>query len=73
MSNQQRLRARLLEFLKFRVLAAQEEFVTPWQTNEGIDSTRFRLWLCEVWPEAMALDDDQLKQVLDQARWLYLT
>ena len=72
MPNQQRLRARLLEFLKFRVLAAQEEFFTPWQTNGGIDSTRFRLWLCEVWPEAMALDDDQLQQVLDQARWLYV-
>ena len=72
MPNQQRLRARLLEFLKFRVLAAQEEFFTPWESKAGIDCIKLRAWLSDVWPEALALDDDQLKQVLDQARWLYV-
>ena len=42
MSNQQRLRARLLEFLKFRVLAAQEEFFTPWQSKAGIENLEYQ-------------------------------
>ncbi|WP_411870951.1 hypothetical protein [Vulcanococcus limneticus] len=57
------LRARLLEFLKFRVLAAQERFFTDLQLDSGssggtgavgartpagqLDLTRFRRWLRE--------------------------
>lgn len=84
-----RLRARLLEFLKFRVLAAQEHFFAdlerdsdlpldgggsagPNAREAGLDLTRFRRWLREAgWSEALALDDGDLAQVLEQARALY--
>ncbi|MCP9816830.1 hypothetical protein KBY76_09135 [Synechococcus sp. GreenBA-s] len=84
-----RLRARLLEFLKFRVLAAQEHFFAdlerdsdlpldgggsagPNAREAGLDLTRFRRWLREAgWIEALALDDGDLAQVLEQARALY--
>ena len=59
-----RLRARLLEFLKFRVLAAQEGFF-----NEGIEP--FRGWLQAHWPEACDLSDADLLRTLEQARLLY--
>jgi hypothetical protein len=59
-----RLRARLLEFLKFRVLAAQEAFF--WD-----DAAGFRLWLQAHWPEACDLSDQDLALTLDQARALY--
>ncbi len=72
MPNQQRLRARLLEFLKFRVLAAQDEFFTPWQNKGDIDCIKLRDWLAQAWPEALSLDDEQLKLVLKQARDLYV-
>ena len=72
MPNQQRLRARLLEFLKFRVLAAQDEFFTPWQNKDDIDCIKLRGWLAQTWPEALSLDDEQLKLVLKQARDLYV-
>ena len=38
-SAQLRLRARLLEFLKFRVLASQEAFFEPWQQGDGRDGS----------------------------------
>ena len=84
-----RLRARLLEFLKFRVLAAQERFFAdlqrdcelplegesserPTTREAGLDLTRFRRWLREAgWSEALALEDADLAQVLEQARALY--
>ena len=84
-----RLRARLLEFLKFRVLAAQERFFADLQRDcelpldsagrgganarkAELDMTRFRRWLREVgWSEALALEDADLAQVLEQARALY--
>jgi hypothetical protein len=59
-----RLRARLLEFLKFRVLAAQDGFF-----NDDIGA--FRSWLQASWPEARDLGDADLQLTLDQARALY--
>ena len=71
-SEQLRLRARLLEFLKFRVLASQEAFFEPWQRGDGSDAERFRKWLGGLWPEALRLNDHDLLAVLDQARTLYV-
>ncbi|MGB1193219.1 MAG: hypothetical protein ACPG22_01845 [Prochlorococcaceae cyanobacterium] len=71
-SEQLRLRARLLEFLKFRVLASQEAFFEPWQRGDGCDAVRFRQWLGGLWPEALRLNDHDLLAVLDQARTLYV-
>ena len=71
-SEQLRLRARLLEFLKFRVLASQEAFFEPWQRGDGSDAERFRHCLCGLWPEALRLNDHDLLAVLDQARTLYV-
>ena len=71
-SEQLRLRARLLEFLKFRVLASQGAFFEPWQRGDGGDAERFRQWLGGLWPEALRLNDHDLLAVLDQARTLYV-
>lgn len=60
-----RLRARLLEFLKFRVLASQASFFT-----DGNQATR-RLWLQQLHPEALQLPDQDLDRVWAQARQLY--
>lgn len=59
-----RLRARLLEFLKFRVLAAQESFFE-------MDLSSCRAWLAVQWPEASDLTDGEVQSTLDQARTLY--
>jgi len=59
-----RLRARLLEFLKFRVLAAQETFFE-------MDLAACRAWLSGQWPEASVLSDAELQSTLEQARELY--
>ena len=59
-----RLRARLLEFLKFRVLAAQEAFF-------AMELADCRAWLAQQWPEAGALSDAEVQSTLDQARLLY--
>jgi hypothetical protein len=76
-----RLRARLLEFLKFRVLAAQESFFAdlrlegPPQPGPAgdLDPQRLRTWLRQVgWREALDLGDDDLRATLEQARHLYL-
>ncbi|MFM2080893.1 MAG: hypothetical protein RLZZ124_97 [Cyanobacteriota bacterium] len=61
-----RLRARLLEFLKFRVLAAQEEFFAA-----PPDPVALRCWLAPLWPEACDLSDGDLLATLEQARFLY--
>ena len=71
-AQQQRLRARLLEFHKFRVLASQEVFFEPWQQDDGLDCERFRDWLRGIWPEALKLSDTDLLSVLQQARTLYV-
>ena len=70
-----RLKARLLEFLKFRVLAAQEQFFTtlgpadqPAEVAEGL-----RTWLAEVnWRDALDLSDADLLATLEMARRLYV-
>ncbi|KEF41883.1 MAG: hypothetical protein ER33_09055 [Cyanobium sp. CACIAM 14] len=69
-----RLRARLLEFLKFRVLAAQEAFFSDLQTDDGSapDPARFRRWLAPLWPEALVLGDEELLATLETARRLYV-
>lgn len=60
-----RLRSRLLECLKFRVLAAQQSFFV---STEG---EQRRVWLRQAWPEALDLDDGDLEAVWSQARMLY--
>jgi hypothetical protein len=79
-----RLRARLLEFLKFRVLAAQEAFFVAFEPapspsaesqrdpTTAADPKRLRAWLATVWPEALDLDDADLLASLEQARRLYV-
>ena len=65
-----RLRARLLEFLKFRVLAAQREFFASFNGPAGM--ARLREWLgSQGWREALDLSDGDLALVLEQARALY--
>mgnify|MGYP006280421017 CR=1 FL=1 len=81
-------RARLLEFLKFRVLASQEAFFASWliptETVEAPrdpsrlnappiwDLTAFRTWLQPLWPEVVQLSDEDLRNCLEQAQRLYL-
>lgn len=72
-----RLRARLLEFLKFRVLAAQETFFTAFVAGgapqgASLDPARLRAWLKEAWPEALALSDRELQDTFAQAHRLYV-
>ena len=60
-----RVRAVLLEFLKFRVLAAQQTFFSD-------DSpAQRRAWLARVHPQALVLTDQQLDEVWRQAQQLY--
>jgi hypothetical protein len=59
-------RARLLEFLKFRVLAAQEGFFAGDQ-----DPAALRAWLDGLWPQACRLSDADLLLTFAQARQLY--
>ena len=66
-----RLKARLLEFLKFRVLAAQESFFEAFAPPQA--AAALRCWLAEVgWREALDLSDADLVAVLETARRLYL-
>ncbi|SBO41935.1 hypothetical protein [Cyanobium sp. NIES-981] len=74
-----RLRGRLLEFLKFRVLAAQEGFFTGFGGAEatggdpGPAASRVRQWLHGLGVrEFDPLADDDLLAVLATARRLYL-
>ena len=60
-----RLRSRLLENLKFRVLASQDQFFDDQSISDR------REWLMQVQPEALALTDAVLEQVWQQARQLY--
>ena len=60
-----RLRAQLLEFLKFRVLASQQEF---FHETSGLNR---RQWLSRVAAEFLVLSDSDLDTVWDQARKLY--
>lgn len=66
-----RLKARLLEFLKFRVLAAQESFFEAFAPPQA--PAALRRWLAAVgWREALDLSDADLVAVLETARRLYL-
>lgn len=58
-------RSVLLEFLKFRVLAAGQQFF------DGTASDHRRQWLALVHPQALALSDEDLEQIWNQARSLY--
>lgn len=83
-----RSRARLLEFLKFRVLASQEAFFEAWRLATpaapeaspppgaaaltSLDLIGFRRWLQPLWPEAAVLSDADLHHCLEQAHHLYV-
>ena len=58
-------RSMLLEFLKFRVLAAGQEFF------DGTGLEHRRQWLALVHPQALALSDEELEKIWNQARILY--
>ena len=60
-----RLRARLLEFLKFRVLASQQTFF------DADTLLNRRKWLSTMFPEALQLSEQDLDRVWAQARSLY--
>ncbi len=63
--DQTRVKAVLLEFLKFRVLAAEEKFFA----NDN--PAHRREWLTAMHPQALMLSDEELDQVWRQARVLY--
>ena len=67
MTDAERIKTRsvLLEFLKFRVLAAGEEFF------DGTGLENRREWLGMVHSQALALSDEDLEQIWNQARILY--
>ena len=67
MTDAERIKTRsvLLEFLKFRVLAAGEEFF------DGTGLENRRQWLGMVHSQALALSDEDLEQIWNQARILY--
>lgn len=68
MTDAERIKTRsvLLEFLKFRVLAAGEEFF------DGTGLENRRQWLGMVHSQALALSDEDLEQIWNQARILYM-
>ncbi len=67
MTDAERVKTRsvLLEFLKFRVLAAGQEFF------DGTGSEQRREWLASVYPQALSLSNEDLEQIWNQARTLY--
>ena len=60
-----RTRHRLLEFLKFRVLAAEDKFFDDRSPDQR------RQWLKCLFPQALCLSDKDLDQVWKQAHALY--
>ena len=68
MTHAERIKTRsvLLEFLKFRVLAAGQHFF------DGTGIEQRRQWLASVHPQALSLSDDDLEQIWNQARTLYM-
>ena len=60
-----RIRAQLLEFLKFRVLAAQDGFFVRSSPEDR------RSWLRQHHPEALMLDETSLQSMWNRARELY--
>lgn len=74
----QRLQARLLEALKFRVLASQAEFyrafgLQPQRLNDASPAAleAFRAWIATVEPQACGLNAPELLAVLRSAWTLY--
>ena len=67
LSEEERLRRRhqLLEFLKFRVLAAEDQFFDDRSPDQR------RQWLKGLFPQALCLSDEDLDQVWKQAHALY--
>lgn len=63
-------RHKLLEFLKFRVLAAQQQFFADLE-RDGAPAPALRHWLAQCWPAGCALSDADLLLTLEQARVLY--
>ncbi|MEN9542293.1 MAG: hypothetical protein RLZZ459_2384 [Cyanobacteriota bacterium] len=61
---------KLLEFLKFRVLAAQQQFFAELE-RDGVPAEALRAWLVRHWPAGCALSDADLLLTLEQARQLY--
>ena len=68
MTHAERIKTRsvLLEFLKFRVLAAGQQFF------DGTGIEQRRQWLASVHPQALSLSDEDLEQIWNQARTLYM-
>jgi len=68
-----RLRGQLLEFLKFRVLAAQSEFFADWRSCPGgaIEPRLLRHWLRGYLPEVLVLGDADLLAAFAKAWDLY--
>ena len=64
-ANRLRLRHQLLEFLKFRVLAAEDQFFSDASPEQR------RAWLKSLFPRALSLSDQDLEQVWAQAYALY--
>ena len=62
---QARAKAVLLEFLKFRVLAAEEDFFANNNRQQR------REWLSVMHPQSLVLTDEQLDHVWHQAHALY--
>ena len=62
---QARAKAVLLEFLKFRVLAAEDDFFS------NNDRQHRRDWLSVIHPQSLVLTDEQIDQVWIQAQALY--
>ena len=60
-----RLRARMLEFLKFRVLGTQQTLF------EADTLLKRQQWLSTMFPEALQLSEKDLDRVWSQARMLY--
>jgi hypothetical protein len=69
-----RVRAHLLEFLKFRVLAAQDQFFTALDSEHEPEgrALALRQWLKAVnFRQAQDLSDADLLATLETARYLY--
>ena len=60
-----RLRASLLELLKFKVLASPQHFFS------STDGSERREWLKNMYPQFLVLSDNDIDQVWRQARCLY--
>ncbi|MFZ9621215.1 MAG: hypothetical protein ACO289_08445 [Prochlorococcaceae cyanobacterium] len=67
----QALQARLLEAIKFRVLASQESFFAAYRQGSVLMARAFRAELPLLLPAALDLSDGELVEVLERAQFLY--